>query len=230
MVPRIESSLSKLNTAVRAPTIGGPVSENAQVQKKSIGEIIPEMVDPAKYPQLAALLTQYGVINRIRRKLMTLSGKKGQVVLAKNTIGAADNKGIVYIGVDFLQDHQNDAATLAGVMAHEWGHLCSNLLKYGHFDNLTWDELFEIRRDEEASADAFAGRHLPLMGYSVEPIINFLLRGKDKLGSHKYYNPNMRAEIIRRAAQSTLERQNFAQRLFKSSIYSNPYTSVLFVA
>jgi hypothetical protein len=230
MVPRIEASLSKLNTAVKTPTLGGPVSDNSQVQKKTIGEITPEMVDPTKYPELAALLTQYGAINRIRRKLITLSGRKGQVVLAKNTIGAADNKGVVYLGVDFLQEHQNDLSTLAGVMAHEWGHLCSNLLKYSHFNHLTWDELFEIRRDEEAAADAFAGRNLPLMGYSVEPIIQFLLSGSDKLGSHKYYNPQMRAEIIRRAAQSTLGRQNFAQRLFKSSIYPNPYTSVLFVA
>ncbi|MFO1518256.1 MAG: hypothetical protein U1F57_01115 [bacterium] len=230
MVPRIEASLSQLNTAVRSPAVGGPVSNNSEVLKKTIGEIPPEIVDPSHFPELAALATQYGLLSRIRRKLMTLSGRKGNVVLAKNTIGAADNKGLVYLGVDFLKENQHDTAVIAGVMAHEWGHLCSNMLKYGNFDHLTWDELFEIRRDEEAAADAFAGRNLPLMGYSVEPVIRFLLQGKDKLGSHKYYNPQMRAEIIRKAAQSTLARQSFSKRLFGSSVYANPYTSVLFVA
>ncbi|MBL7684759.1 MAG: hypothetical protein JNK65_01855 [Deltaproteobacteria bacterium] len=230
MISKIEASLSRLNTSIPSPQVGGPVSRSSAEAKKSIGEVPPEIVDPKQYPHLAALATQYGVLARIRRKLVQLSGREGKIVLAKNTIGAADNKGLVYVGVDFLSQQQENPAILAGVMAHEWGHLCSNMAKYGNFDHLSWEELFEIRRDEEAAADAFAGRMMPLMGYSVEPIIQFLLKGQDKLGSHKYYNPQTRAEIIRRAAQTTLQRQNFSRKLFQSSVYSNPYTSVLFVA
>ncbi len=230
MVARIETGLTQLNTLIKAPSMGGPAGQAPAIVKKSIGEVAPQIVDPAHYPALAALLTQYGVINRLRRKLMTLSGRNGKVVLAKNTIGAADNKGFVYLGVDFLKEFQDQVEVLAGVMAHEWGHLSSNLLKYGNLDDLSWDEIFDIRRDEEASADAFAGRNLPLMGYSVEPLICFLSQGKDKLGSHKYYNTQIRAHILREAAKTTQERQGFAQKLFGSSIYPNPYTSVLLIA
>jgi hypothetical protein len=230
MIPRVETGLSNLNRWVRTPqAVGTPVPTSNEIAKKSIGEVTPQIVNPADYPDLMNLLTQYGVISRIRRKLMTLSGRKGNVVLAKNTVGAADNKGFVYLGVDFLKENQGDTAVIAGVMAHEWGHLVSNLIKHG-YDHLTWDELFEIRREDEAAADSFCGRNLPLMGYSVEPIVRFLMQDKDKLGSHKYYKPEVRADIIRRAAQTTQQRQNFSKRLFNSSVYSNPYTSILIVA
>jgi hypothetical protein len=232
-IPRIETGLTSLYTSIKtAPPIGGPISNSAEPQRKSIGEIPPQIVNPADYPALAALLTQYGVISRIRRKLTTLSGQKGRIVLAKNTVGAADNKGLVYLGVDFLEENQNNPSLIAGIMAHEWGHLLSTALKYGRFDHLSWDELFEIRREEEAAADAFCGRNLPLMGYSVEPLVQFLLQGKDKWGSHshKYFNPQIRAQILRQAAQTTQERQNFSKKLFGSAVYANPYTSILLVA
>jgi len=216
-----------------ANPIGTASPSSPEVAKKSIGEVPPQIVDASKYPQLSAMLSQYGIVSVLRRKLMTLSGQDGQIVLAKNTVGAADNKGLVYLGVEFLQECMQDpafTAVLAGVMAHEWGHLKSSLKKYGNLDKLSWDEIFEIRRDEEAFADSFAGRNLPLMGYSVEPLIDFLMRDKDRMGSHKYYNPEIRAAILRRAALASQDRQNFSQRLFKNGIYANPYTSILLVA
>ncbi len=230
MVPKIQASLSGLNTSIKsAPTIGGPVSSSDPIAQKTVGEVPPQVVDPSQFPELASLLTQYGVVSRIRRKLMLLSGKKGKILLAKNTIGAADNKGFVYLGVDFLQQYQNDPALLAGVMAHEWGHLVSNLIKHGPYADLSWDEIFELRREEEASADAFCGRTMPLMGYSVEPLVAFLTEGKDKKENHKYYSAHIRADIIRRAAATTAGRQAFSKRLFSSSVYSNPYTSILLI-
>lgn len=230
MVPRVESGLSNLNRWVRAPQAAGSgTPETDKISKKSIGEVTPQIVNPSDYPELVHLLTQFGAISRIRRKLITLSGRKGNIVLAKNTVGAADHKGFVYLGVDFLKENQDDMSTVAGVMAHEWGHLVSNLARHG-YDHLTWDEIFEIRREDEAAADAFCGRNLPLMGYSVEPIIRFLMQDKDKLGSHKYYTPQVRADIIRQAAQTTRERQSFSKRLFPSGVYANPYNSILIVA
>ncbi len=230
MISRVETGLSQLNSWMRtANPIGQAISHPSEITKKSIGEVPPQIVDASNYPQLAAMLTQYGMISVIRRKLITLSGQKGKIVLAKNTVGAADNKGQVYLGVEFLQENQNNSSIIAGVMAHEWGHLASAIAKYG-YDKLSWDEIFEIRREEEAFADAFCGRHMPLMGYSVEPLVEFLLKDKDRLGSHKYYKPETRAHILRRAAQASLDRQNFSQRLFGSAVYANPYTSILLVA
>lgn len=234
MIPRVETGLGKLNSWMRtANPIGSASPSSPEVAKKSIGEVPPQIVEASKYPQLAAMLTQFGIISVMRRKLITLSGQDGKIVLAKNTVGAADNKGLVYLGVEFLQENMQDpafASILAGVMAHEWGHLKSSLKKYGNLDKLTWDEIFEIRRDEEAFADSFAGRHLPLMGHSVEPLIDFLMKDKDRMGSHKYYNPEIRATILRKAAEASQDRQNFSQKLFGNSIYANPYTSILLVA
>ncbi len=234
MIPRVETGLGKLNSWMRTATpIGSPSSQTSEVAKKSIGEVPPQIVEASKFPQLSAMLAQYGIISVLRRKLMTLSGQDARIVLAKNTVGAADNKGLVYLGVEFLQEMMHDpafSAILAGVMAHEWGHLKSSLKKYGNLDQLTWDEIFEIRREEEAFADSFAGRNLPLMGYSVEPLVEFLMKDKDRLGSHKYFNPEIRASILRRAAQASQDRQNFSQKLFSKGVYANPYTSILLVA
>lgn len=234
MIPRVETGLGQLNSWMRtANPIGSSTSQSNEVAKKSIGEVPPQIVDASNYPQLSAMLTQFGIVSVLRRKLMTLSGQDGKIVLAKNTVGAADNKGLVYLGVEFLQEIMKDpafSAILAGVMAHEWGHLKSSLKKYGNLDKLSWDEIFEIRREEEAFADSFAGRNLPLMGYSIEPLVEFLMKDKDRMGSHKYYNPEVRAAILRRAAQATVDRQNFSQKLFSKGVYANPYTSILLVA
>ncbi len=230
MISRIETNLTKLNTSTSSPSISTPPAASDKLSKKTIGEIAPKIVDPSQFPELAALLTHYGVISRIRRKLMTLCGKKGQIVLAENTIGAADNKGVVYLGVDFLSAHQNNPALLAGVMAHEWGHLISNLNKHGNLDHLNWDQLHEIRRDEEASADAFCGRIMPMMGYSVEPLVEFLEKSKEGSETQKYYSIPIRVEIIREATKITLQRQSFSKRLFASSVYPNPYNSTLIIA
>ncbi len=232
MVSKIETNLTKLNTNIPSSRpVGGPLSSSTGANRKSIGEVPPTIVNPADYPHLEHLVSFYGVVFGIFRKLKTLTkrnNKKDKVVLAKNTVGAADNKGVIYLGVDFLEEYQNNPAVIAGVLAHEWGHLLSNIAKYGSLDNLSWDEIFAIRKEEECGADAFCGRILPLMGYSVEPIIEFLMSKKDQhKESHKYYSPEGRAEIIRQAAQATLERQKLSREMFKKGTYTNPYNSIL---
>lgn len=232
MISKIETNLTGLNTGIATTKpVGSPLSSPQGPNRKSIGEVPPTIVNPADYPHLEHLVSFYGVVFGIFRKLKTLTkrnNKKDKVVLAKNTVGAADNKGVIYLGVEFLEEHQNNSAVIAGVLAHEWGHLLSNTAKYGNLDNLSWDEIFAIRKEEECGADAFCGRILPLMGYSVEPIIEFLLSKKDQhKESHKYYSPEGRAEIIRRAAETTMERQKISREMFNKGIYSNPYNSIL---
>ncbi len=234
-IPKIEASLSKLQPWMPSPNVitAPPSSPTGPTQnvpgRVGIGEAAPILASFTNHPDLANLFTQYGLVNRIRRKLTTLSGKKAQIVLAENTIGAADNQGLVYLGADFLRAHQNDTALIAGVMAHEWGHLMSLLIKYANFDKFKWDELLKIRQEEEASADAFCGRILPLMGYSVEPLIEFLKYLDDGRESHKYFPVEMRIKILREASQCTFDRQVFARELFSKDrvIYPNPYTSIL---
>lgn len=228
MIDPISNQGTQLGTALHPPIISTPEAPIFQgPNPKSIGEIPPKIVNLYDYPNLIHLFTESGLVPRTRRKLELLSGKKArQVVLAENTVGSADPNGTIYLGVDFLELAQSNPALLAGVMAHEWGHLMSQLGQ-GNLEDLNWDQIFELRREEEASADAFAGRILPLMGYSVEPLVQFLMQGKDKHATHKYYRPEIRAAIIRRAAQTTRDRQKLARGLFSKGVYANPYTSTL---
>jgi hypothetical protein len=171
------------------------------------------------------------MLQKIRRKLKGFSGKDcKKIILARNTIGSADDQGNLYLGVDFLRSHQNNEALLAGVMAHEWGHLISNLSQQGSLEHLNWNQIFELRRDEEASADVFCGRMMAMMDYSVEPICSFLREGEKNEKSSptlKYYAASIRIAMIEEAFRRHLARKDTTKKIFTERIYANPYTSRL---
>jgi len=231
MSVKVETNLSKLPTWMSRPTAAGsPTTGADKPAPKTIGETPPIVANPADFPELAALLTHYGAIQKARRKLKLLSGKDAKVVLAKNTVGAADNKGMVYLGVEFLKEHANNDALLSAVMAHEWGHLISNMAKHGNLDHLTWEEIYQLRREEEAAADVFCGRMLAMMGYSPESIIDFLLKAEKGTPTVKYYAAPIRGAIIQEAHRLHSERTDLTRKIFKERIYPNPYTSRIILA
>ena len=182
MSMKVDTNLGKLPTWMSRPNnVGTPATPQEKPAPKSIGETPPIVANPADFPELMALMTHYGAIQKTRRKLKLLSGKDAKIVLAHNTVGAADNKGLVYLGVEFLKEHAANDPLLAAVMAHEWGHLISNMAKHGNLDHLSWEEIFQLRREEEAAADVFCGRMLAMMGYSIEPITKFLMAAENSL-------------------------------------------------
>jgi hypothetical protein len=177
-----------------------------------------------------ALLTHYGAIQKARRKLKLLSGRDAKVVLARNTVGAADNKGLFYLGVEFLREHAHNDSLLSAVMAHEWGHLISNMAKHGNLDHLSWEEIFQLRREEEAAADVFCGRMLAMMGYSPEAIIQFLLKAEKGSPTVKYYAAPIRGAIIEEAHRRHSARTDVTRKIFTKRAYPNPYTSKIILA
>lgn len=229
MSMKVETGLSRLppwlkrNSSTSKSTEGKP-------QAKTLGEVPPVVEQLEKHPDLTVHFAHYGLLQRLRRKLKQLTGQDAKIVLAKNTVAAADNQGVVYIGVDFLRDYQNNEALIAGVLAHEWGHLISNLQQLGSLDHLSWEEVFQLRREEEASADAFCGRMLAMMDYSADPICNFLQEAKNGADSVKYYAAPIRAAIIREAYQRHSGRKQMTRKLFPKRTYNNPYTSQLILA
>jgi hypothetical protein len=199
----------------------GRGASNASDIRKMLGEPLPQVLDVKTLPpEIAAYFASGGVLERLRKKLAIISRKKGGKILpAKNTIASVDEDDNIYIGVDFLEKYGEDNDLLAGLMAHEWGHMLSSLPKNVNWSKLTWDELHAIRRDEEGDADGFAGRAMFLLGYSVDSMIDFLKsndkrRKEKKLPCHKYHNMATREAILRESFEAERRAVEMAKRLF----------------
>lgn len=221
--------IEKINTQIvglppawmsRAVARGGAMGNTDEI-KKILGEPIPQLVDPKTLPpEIARFFALAGLLERLRRKLSLISRKRGRKIIpAKNTIASVDDEDNLYVGVDFLAQFGDDEALIAGIIAHEWGHMLSDLPRGVNWSRLTWDELHAIRRDEEGDADGFAGRALFLMGYPPEPMIEFLkkmdkARKEKKIPCHKYHNFPTRAAILRESYDAEQRALEVARRLF----------------
>lgn len=223
-IEKINTQLVGLPPAWMSRVIqGGRALGNAEEIRKLLGEPIPQLVDPQTLSdKIAAFFGSKGLLERLRRKLSLISRKKGgRIIPAKNTIASVDEDDNVYVGVDFLAQYGENEALIAGILAHEWGHMMSDLPKHIDWSHLTWDELYELRRNEEGDADGFAGRAMFLMGYSAENMVAFLKemdrrRKEKKLPSHKYHNHATRAAILRESWEAELRAMEVAKKLFLS--------------
>lgn len=184
---------------------------------------------------MIALFSRVGMIPRIQNKLNILSRKRGKIVPAKGTVASAlngceetDFEDIVFAGVEFLAQYKHEEETIAGVFAHEWGHLVRDYKEGMNPDDFSWEEIFGIRKDEEAAADAYSGKMLFMMGYSPEGMIKFLNKVQKK-ECHKYHSPATRAAIIRAAYESARRFRNQAVNLASAlhPVSTNPFTSKL---
>lgn len=229
MSMRVETGLSKLPAWMKRDSASA-TKTSGKAAPKTLGEVPPVVEKLENHPDLADLFVHYGLLEKLRRKLKQLSGRDAKIVLAKNTVGAADNKGVVYIGVDFLREHRRKIALIAAVLAHEWGHLISNMAKAGNLDHLSWDQIFALRRDEEAAADTFCGRMLAMMEYSTEPICEFLKTAEKASPTVKYYAAPIRAAIICEAYRRHSQRKGMTKKIFPKRTYANPYTSRIILA
>ena len=208
----------------RAVSRGGAMS-NADEIRKLLGEPIPRLVNPSELrPEIAAYFAAGGLLERLRKKLSIFSRKKGGKILpARGTIASVDEDDNLYVGVDFLEQFGGNEELVAGIVAHEWGHMMSDLPRKVDWSHLTWDQLHAMRRDEEGDADGFAGRAMFLMGYSVEPLVGFLeqlderkkqSKDPEKLACHKYHNVATRAAILRESWEAEKRAMEFARNLF----------------
>lgn len=227
---KIETNLGKLPTWLKRDSAATKATGSQKPMPKTLGEVPPVVERLEDHPDLETLFTHYGILQKLRRKLKLLSGIDAKLVLAKNTVGAADNKGCVYLGVELLKQHAKNDPLIAAIMAHEWGHLISNMVKAGNLEHLSWDQIFELRREEEAAADTFCGRMLALMGYSPDAICNFLKAAEKGNPTVKYYAAPIRAAIIKEAHKLHSQRTQMTKKLFPKRIYANPYTSRIILA
>jgi hypothetical protein len=235
-IDRITGGLLGRSDMAMSRVIWGGSKPTAEVLRKTFGEALPTPTDIRNDPFLAAVFSQLGVVGKIQRKLNTLSRKRGRVIPAKGTVASALNaseetnhQDLVFVGVDFAAEYHAQEDTLAGVLAHEWGHLVSDFPNGMNAEEYTWEEIFELRRDEEAAADAYAGKMLSMMGYKTDGVIRFLAGGKNCKESRKYHSIATRAAIIRRAFAETIRRQGTLKnmKLVAHPVFSNPFTQKL---
>lgn len=227
---RIETSSSALTNLRNAPKVQSGGAEGTP-QPKTIGETPPKLVPQSELGALAELFSRGGKVARLQRRLNKLKNKKCKVTAAKGTVACIDDNDLVYLGVDFLKEifekfPDTAEGVLAGVMAHEWGHACAERPKSADLQQMSWDEIFAERRAHEVFADEMCGKLLALMGYDVEPVIQFLTSQKDT-HNLKYHDQNTRVDIIRKGFAEEKRKKTLAQDLFKTSTYSNDYTSTL---
>ncbi len=201
---------------------GGNVG-NATEIRKMLGEPIPQIADPKTIPpHISEMFEPGGLLDRMRRKLALISRKRGRKIIpARNTVASVDEDDNLYVGVDFLEKYGDNEALVAAVLAHEWGHMMSDLPKGIDWSRLSWDDLHAIRRDEEADADGFAGRALFLMGYKPDEMVKFLKelekKRNKKIPCHKYHNTATRVEILKQSYEAEERAMEVARRLFFGS-------------
>jgi len=209
MISKVPSAAIGISSHAMARIIAttGHIGNQSEIRaklRKLLGDPKPEELDLDKIPpELAALFAEKGTLQKIRKKLEGVTKKKAKRLAAtKGRVACVDEDDVVYVGVDFLEKYKDKEALLAGVMAHEWGHMLSELPSEEELDKMSYEQLMALRREEEAGADALAGKALYIMGYSAEDMIEFLKSLESivkKIKSKKYHPVEIREAILREA-------------------------------
>lgn len=223
---RIEGSSSALINLRNAPKVSGGQAKPTDTVK-NFGETPPIAMSLGEIGELASLFAPGGIVAKLKRRLNKLKGKKCKVIPAKGTIACVDSTDLVYMGVDFLREYQDQEEVIAGVMAHEWGHTCTDRPKSKDLNPLNWNEIFELRRAHETLADEISGRMLALMGFRPERLITFLKKDTGHTHNHKYHDTDTRARIILMGYRDETRKIHLANEMFPKKSYSNDYHSVL---
>lgn len=194
--------------------------------QKTLGEAPPVRLSLQQIGQLASLFAPSGLVGRFQKRLNHLKKKNCKVVPAKGWSACVDDDDTVYLGVDLLKAFcESEPETIAGIMAHEWGHACALKPKQDELDKMNWNEIFSLRRAHESLADEIAGRLLFMMGMKPDGLLAFLeLKETHNL---KYHPSKVRAQIIREGYEAEKRKKALAKTLFSSSTYQNEYDSIL---
>lgn len=221
MVDRVENRLLRMPPAWISRKVGSTGNlGNSEEVRKMMGEPIPRRADPRTLdPRIASMFAGNGVLERIAKKLKHISKKKHKKIIpAHNTVCCVDDEENIYVGVEFLAKHGDDEDLLAGIFAHEWGHMISDVPRGKNWNSLTWEEIFAMRRDEEAYADGYAGRALYLLGYKPESMMEFLKllekKRNPKFPTFKYHNTATRVAILQASFEAQERAFETAERIF----------------
>ena len=205
------TNLQGSSHTAQAPPVG------QQIQQVLFGRPIPRVVDPADFPELAAMLRRLG---GFKKRILNMVGETDDdgaydILLAEGNLAMIDGDAKIYLGVDFVAANLSQEEVLVGALAHEIGHRPKRwrALQHQVRRQLTKEEVDAICRHEETRADIVAGKALAELGMRWEPLAEFLLR--HETGPHPQYFPAaVRAEVIRDAHTGRGYRAGQRKRLF----------------
>lgn len=205
----------------RVIATAGHIGDSSEVRaklRKLLGDPKPEELDLDEIPpEIAALFAESGKLQKIRKRLEQITKKHAKRLAAtKGRTACVDEDDIVYVGVDFLEKYKDKDDLLAGILAHEWGHMVSPLPPEEELEGKSYDQLMAIRREDEANADGFAGRMLFLMGYSVDDMVEFLTnleKIEKKIISKKYHPAEIREAILKASFAAQKKSEETARKL-----------------
>ncbi len=184
-----------------------------QVQQVLFGAVKPPVLDPARFPELAAMLQQ---LQRYKKKLAVMAGDKEEdyaLVLADGGAAMIDAEGTIYLGAGFVAAHLDNPEVLIGALAHEIGHRPKRWGEYKTKRELSREEIETLCRHEETRADIFAGKALAEMELDCEPMIGFLEAVEDK-PHPEYFPAAVRGEVIREAHAGRAYRARARRSMF----------------
>jgi hypothetical protein len=183
-----------------------------QVQGNLFGKPKPKVLDVDD----ADIAAQMARLHAFRKKLARLAGDEEDdydLTLADGTIAMIDEKGLIYVGKNFLLGHMDRVEVLVGVLAHEIGHRPKRWGEYKQELVLNKADLDKLCRVEETRADYFAGRALAELGLSCDPLIAFL-RAISTHPHPQYFSADIRAEAIREGYGDGSRKSNNRKKFF----------------
>lgn len=181
-----------------------PMPKLAQPHPMSVvlfGRTPPRVLDKKKHPKVGKAMKKLdGLVDQISESLGQ-SPETFDLQLAEGKNAMVGRDGTLFVGLELLEEKPDDDDFWVAVMGHEIGHQPWTWPQ-GNFSHLTRAQLNHLSREEEAKADAFAGRVLADLGADPDALCRFLLKAEKFEGGKlpaTYYPAQMRAEIIRKA-------------------------------
>jgi hypothetical protein len=161
------------------------------------GKRPPRLLDRKRHPRLRRALKKLDATADQIAEALGAPEEYFSIELAEGSNASINRQGQIAIGLELLEEHENDNDFLVGVLAHEIGHQPWTWPE-GDLGHLTKKALDELYKKEEAKADRFCGKALADLGQSPESIVKFLLKLAkfEKHPPSDYYPAKERAELI----------------------------------
>jgi hypothetical protein len=181
------------------------------------GKKPPRLLDRRRFPKLKKALRKLEHIKEEITELMGLSGDELSIELCEGSNASISRDGRIAVGVELLEEHQDDNDFLVGVLGHEIGHQPWTWPN-DDLSRLNRKQLNQLYKDEEAKADRFMGRVLADLDSDPDAICRFLAEHEAFEGktAPDYYPAKVRVSMIRSSFRKRLKRRDARRRMMAS--------------
>ena len=198
----------------------GPTWAQGNGEAGSVGDQVQDRLFGGRKPRpveedadTAPLMARLHVFRKKLARLANDPEDDYDLVLAEGDGAHIDDSGLVYIGRSFLLDYAASVETQVGLLAHEIGHRPKRWDEYKSRRPVSKAEAEDLCRLEETRADYFAGFALAQLGFSYEPLCDFLRVAETK-PHPEYLAAPLRAKTIREAFETAKRNVDNRRKFF----------------